>query len=109
MSMPIRHRGHKFTGIALRVPLAIRVIPQPAGFRVQIIKDRVDHARIEQQPLDAHSVIGPTLVSWTAVYEEIRTPDADCRPAVHDPASPRRYFFGMSTEASAAHTRRSRS
>ena len=70
--------------VALRLPGAgVRVSPAIARVRVEVIERRLDHARVEQQPLDPVAVPVPPPVGRLAVDPEVLAPNLDARLPGH--------------------------
>ena len=84
-----RQAAHELVGVAIGVPAArIRVAPQEARGRVDVIEDRVRHAAVQQQALDPPATVLPLPIGGLAVDEPRLTVDCDVRLSRDDSLVP---------------------
>jgi hypothetical protein len=82
VSSPLRHGGDEFAGVAIGVPrFGIRVDPAAAGLGVQVVERCLDHAAVEQQPLDHVALPPPALIRRRAIDVKRVPRDRHYRPA----------------------------
>src|SRR5262245_52890573 len=80
MSFPFGHRRNELPRVSLGVPLAgVGIFPSRPSLGVQVIERALNHTRIHQQPFNLQSLVHPTFIRRTTVYEESLVPDADSR------------------------------
>jgi hypothetical protein len=74
---PRRHRGYAFAGVARGIERPVGVGEVMARGRVQVVEDRLHHARVQQQPLDADAFEAPPRVGRPPVDQEPLALDVD--------------------------------